>query len=299
MTKIKPSDYLISVLEKAKSYPEGTVRNWKGQDYKKKGGKWIKVGKGTAKTSMTVGKKDKTSVDGKTANAIKQAYNEIKGYEKNKGASLDDLAYEVSLQMTKPVSQKKIKGVLKTLTSGSGEVEKTSWKKAIKYLSNRIDEEGYEDLPSLAKELKDKKILSKEQFNYLVDQVENKDKDYFEVLESMSKSIPAMPGVQQQEREIQKPKKTIPMEVKNFIEKVETAFTVIDAVVADLCTQKGLENCSDLLSSYKKFKEDFTYKLNDEINYPTRDDDDSKVSMTEKSDYDQSRVKLGKVKVKK
>ncbi|MFA5048633.1 MAG: ADP-ribosyltransferase [Patescibacteria group bacterium] len=33
-------------LEKGKALPEGTVQNWKGIDYKKTGGKWLKVKKG-------------------------------------------------------------------------------------------------------------------------------------------------------------------------------------------------------------------------------------------------------------
>lgn len=45
MKSLKPSDYLASILEKARSYSEGTIRTWKGVRYKKQNGKWMKISK--------------------------------------------------------------------------------------------------------------------------------------------------------------------------------------------------------------------------------------------------------------
>ena len=38
---ISPSEFLKSVLEKGRTFAEGTVRTWSGKTYKKTGGKWL------------------------------------------------------------------------------------------------------------------------------------------------------------------------------------------------------------------------------------------------------------------
>jgi len=59
--KSKELDEGGAVLEKAKAFPEGTIREWKGKRFQKRGGKWLPFrgkGKSKKKSSKEVSYKD-------------------------------------------------------------------------------------------------------------------------------------------------------------------------------------------------------------------------------------------------
>ena len=96
------------------------------------------------------------------------------------------------------------------------------------------------------------------------------DSDFFKSVQlqenGMLKSIPKMPGA----KIIDKPKKKIPKEVKNYIEEMEEAFKIVDKCVSEVCEERGKEKCVELLEHYSKFKYDLQYCVNDLINYSNK-----------------------------
>lgn len=97
-----------------------------------------------------------------------------------------------------------------------------------------------------------------------------KDDDFFKSnrlnengeIETLKKSIPLMPEVKE------KPKKRkIPKEVKEYTDKIQSAFKTIDESVNDVCEKQGKEKCVELLEHYSKFKNDLQHRINDIINY--------------------------------
>lgn len=296
--------------------------------------------------------KTKMQVGGGVDKDIKEVYNEVKDKPKMKGASLNDLAYEVALQFATPPSQIKIKEVLTKLmtshvkgVSGKGVAklsENYKGEKLLKVPGFNIDvknkklfpldstvkdavitttetaeenlDEGINSIDEMLEEveanIEDTKVeleedgelsekydlfeveLSEAQRKYAKQEISNWRKEAKS--RKLKKSIPSMPGVKQMEQ-VQKPKKVVPQEVKKFIEDIEAAFKLIDSSVADLCAQRGVESCAELLASYKKFKDDFIWKLNDEINYPSSSNEPKEVGSSD--DYNKSRIRTSSIKL--
>jgi hypothetical protein len=105
----------------------------------------------------------------------------------------------------------------------------------------------------------------------------------------LQKSIPTTAGKTVEKVIKTKEKKTSP-EVTKFVKKIEDTFKVIDGVVKDLMAMYPgkPERCGEMLEAYNKFKNQFSWKVNDAINYPK----DGEIVERPKSDYEKSRIKI-------
>jgi len=109
----------------------------------------------------------------------------------------------------------------------------------------------------------------------------------------LQKSIPTVSG-KIEDVVVKQVKKEIPAEVIAFKKKVEEIFIELNSIIKDITTSyENPEKCADLLKYYKDFKQEFTWKINDIINYPKSNNE---IREVEEGDYEKSRINTNKIK---
>ena len=103
----------------------------------------------------------------------------------------------------------------------------------------------------------------------------------------------AIPTVEHKNTKTEVKKKIISKDVVNFKKKIEDAFKIINDTVKDLQTTKKSEwrekDCAKMVADYYAFKSTFQSLINDQINYPYKEDE---VRPVLESEYDKSRIKI-------